>query len=56
MFSQKAIITIYKIVFVLVDVEGRPKPHGVLTKDILERAKNENPMVASAKTLDIIKE
>lgn len=56
MFSQKAIITIDKIVFVLVDEDGRPKPHGVSTKDILEQAKNENPMGPSAKILDIIKE
>ena len=55
MFSQKTIITIDKIVFVLVDENGRPKPHGVTTEDILAKARQENPMGASAKILDIIK-
>jgi len=56
MFSQNTIITIDKIVFVLVDENGQPKPHGVTTKHILEQAKNENPMGPSARILDIIKE
>ncbi len=55
MFSQKAIITIDKIVFVLVGEDGRPKPHGVTREDIIKNAQHENPMGASAKFLKLIK-
>ena len=34
MFSQKTIITIDKIVFVRVDQDGNPKPHGIDHEDI----------------------
>lgn len=56
MFTQKAIITIDKIVFVRVDENGKPRPHGVTTEDILAQAREENPMGPSAKILDIVKE
>ncbi|MEO1260226.1 MAG: hotdog domain-containing protein [Bacteroidota bacterium] len=43
MFSRKTIITIDKIVFVLVDENGRPKPHGVSREDILNSAEFQLP-------------
>jgi acyl-CoA hydrolase len=48
MFSQKTIITIDKIVFVLVGENGRPQPHGVTKGDILKNAQRENPEGVSA--------
>ena len=40
MFSQDTIITIDKIVFVLVDENGRPKPHLISREEILKNAES----------------
>lgn len=39
LFSKKVIITIEKIVFVLVDGNERPKPHGKTLEDIQKKAR-----------------
>ena len=46
MFSQNTIITIEKIVFVLVDENGRPQPHGMTLATILQN--NSDPATVSA--------
>lgn len=42
MFSQETIITIEKIVFVLLNENGRPHPHGFKREDILKNSRPEN--------------
>lgn len=42
MFSQETIITIEKIVFVLLNENGRPQPHGVKKEDIVKNSQPEN--------------
>ena len=48
MFSQNTIITIEKIVFVLVDENGRPQPHGMTLATILQNNSVPDPATVSA--------
>jgi acyl-CoA hydrolase len=44
MFSQETIITIDKIVFVLLNENGRPQPHGFKKEDIIKSSLPEIPL------------